>query len=48
MAQRFSPQDVLDLIDQADQAISDWHNVRNTPPADTFLVGLFVFGNMCS
>ena len=46
MAQRFSRQDVLDLIDQADQAVSDWHNVRNTPPADTFLVGLLAFGNM--
>ena len=28
--------------------LQDWHNVRNTPPADTFLVGLLVFGNMRS
>ena len=46
MEQRFSRQDVLDLISQADQAVADWRDVRNTLPADTFLVGLLVFGNM--
>lgn len=46
MGQRFSRQDVVDLIDQADQAVADWHDVRNTLPADTFLVGLLAFGNM--
>lgn len=45
-AQRFSRRDVLDLIDQADQAAKDWRDVRNTLPADTFLVGLLAFGNM--
>ena len=45
-AQRFSRRDVLDLIDQADQAEKDWRDVRNTLPADTFLVGLLAFGNM--
>ena len=44
MEQRFSRQDVLDLISQADQAVADWRDVRNTLPADTFLVGLLVFG----
>jgi len=47
-AQRFSRQDVLDLVDQADQAFADWRDVRNTLPADTFLVGLLAFGNMRS
>ena len=46
MAQQFSRQDVLDLIDQADQAVADWRDVRNTLPADTFLVGLLAFENM--
>ena len=45
-AQRFSRRDVLDLIDQADQAAKDWRDVRDTLPADTFLVGLLAFGNM--
>lgn len=45
-AQRFSWRDVLDLIDQVDQAAKDWRDVRNTLPADTFLVGLLAFGNM--
>ena len=46
MAQRFSCQDVLDLIDQADRAVADWRDVRTSLPADTFLVGLLAFGNM--
>ena len=47
LAQRFSRRDVLDLINQADQAV-DWRDVRNTDAADTFLVGLLAFGNMRS
>ena len=46
MAQRFSRQDVIDLIDQANQAVADWREVRNSHAADTFLVGLLAFGNM--
>ena len=48
MAQRFSRRDVLDLINQADRAVVDWRDVRNTDAADTFLVGLLAFGNMRS
>ena len=46
MAQRFSRRGVLDLISQADQAVADWRDVRNTHTADTLLVGLLAFGNM--
>ena len=48
LALRFSRRDVLDLINQADQAVVDWRDVRNTDAADTFLVGLLAFGNMRS
>ena len=46
MSQRFLRRDVLHLIDQANQAVADWYDVRNTHVADTFLVGLLAFGNM--
>ena len=38
--------EVLDLIDRVEQAKKDWHDVRRTAPADTFLVGSLAFGNM--
>ena len=38
--------EVLDLIDRVEQATNDWHDVRRTGPADTFLVGSLAFGNM--
>ena len=45
-ARRFTRMEVLDLIDRVEQATNDWHDVRRTGPADTFLVGSLAFGNM--
>ena len=45
-ARRFTRVEVLDLIDRVEQATKDWHDVRRTAPADTFLVGSLAFGNM--
>ncbi len=45
-ARRFTRVEVLDLIDRVEQAMKDWHDVRRTAPADTFLVGSLAFGNM--
>ena len=43
---RFSRQEVVDLVDRADRAFSDWAVVRQTVQADTYLAGLLAFGNM--
>ena len=43
---RFTRQDVIDLVDRAEQAFQDWHAVRRSLQADVFLAGLLAFGNM--
>ena len=43
---RFTRQDVIDLVDRADQAFGDWRIVRRSIQADVFLAGLLAFGNM--
>ena len=45
-ALRFTRQETLDLVDQADQAFRDWSLVRGTLQADTFLTGLLAYRNM--
>ena len=45
-ARRFTRGEVLDLLDRAEQAFTDWGCVRNSVQADTFLAGLLAFGNM--
>ena len=46
MMRRFSRREVLDLVDRAKQAFVDWNRVRRSVQADTFLAGMFAFGNM--
>ena len=43
---RFVRQDVIDLVDRAEQAFADWNTVRRSIQADVFLAGLLAFGNM--
>jgi len=45
-ARRFTRQEVLDLVDQAEQAFEDWSTVRTSVQADTFLVGLLAHRSM--
>ena len=45
-SRRFTRQEALALIEQAEQAFGDWHFVRGTLPADVFLVGLLAQNNM--
>ena len=45
-ARRFTRQETLDLVDQADQAFRDWSQVRNTLQADTFLTALLAYRDM--
>ena len=45
-ARRFTRREVRDLVSQAEQAFADWHGVRGSIQADTFLTGLLAFGNM--
>ena len=45
-ARRFSRREVLDLLDEAEQAFAGWRHVRRSIQADTFLAGLLAFGNM--
>ena len=45
-ARRFTRREVLDLVDQAEQAFADWKVVRKSIQADTFLAGLLAFRNM--
>ena len=46
MGRRFTRPEVLDLLEQAEKAASDWDLVRRSLQADTFLAGLLTFGNM--
>ena len=43
---RFTRQDVIDLVDRAQQAFRDWRTVRKSVQADVFLAGRLAFGNM--
>ena len=45
-ARRFTRREVLDFVERAEQAFADWHGVRGSIQADTFLTGLLAFGNM--
>ena len=45
-ARRFSRREVLDFVERAEQSFVDWHDVRGSIQADTFLTGLLAFGNM--
>ncbi len=45
-ARRFTRREVLDLLEQAQQAFEGWKKVRKSIQADTFLAGLLAFGNM--
>ena len=45
-ARRFTRQETLDLVEQADQAFQDWSEVRSTLQADTFLTALLAYRNM--
>ena len=45
-AYRFTRREALDLADLAEQAFKDWHMVRGTLSADTFLTGLLVYNRM--
>ena len=46
MTRRFTRQEVLALIGDAERAFEDWKKVRKSVQADTFLVGLLAYGNM--
>lgn len=43
---RFTRREVLDVVDLANQAFRDWHQVRGSLPADAFLTGLLVYKQM--
>ena len=45
-ARRFTRREVLDLLEEAEQAFADWRHVRRSIQAETFLAGLLAFGNM--
>lgn len=45
---RFTRQECIDLVKQAEQAFADWQKVRQTLQADTFLVALLALKNMRS
>ena len=45
-ARRFTRREVLDFVERAEQAFADWHGVRRSVQADTFLTGLLAFGTM--
>ena len=45
-ALRFTRQETLDLVEQAEQAFRDWNQVRGSLQADTFLTGLLAYRNM--
>ena len=46
MTRRFTRQEVLALIGDAERAFEDWKEIRKSVQADTFLVGLLAYGNM--
>ncbi len=43
MARSFTRQEVLDMIDLAEQALSSWKSLRSTLEGQTFLVGLLLY-----
>ena len=45
-ARRFTRREVLDLLEQAEQAFANGRLVRKSIQADIFLAGLLTFGNM--
>ena len=45
-ARRFTRAEANDLVDQCDQAFTNWHLARNTPSGEAFMVGLLAYGNM--
>lgn len=46
LANRFTRQEALDLIDRAQEAFDDWRTVRGTLQADTYLTGLLALEAM--
>ena len=46
LSRRFTRAEVLLLVDQTTQAFADWHSVRGSLPADTFLAGLLTYNNI--
>jgi hypothetical protein len=47
-ARRFTRQECLDLVDQAEKAFAHWKTARQTLQADTFLVALLALRQMRS
>lgn len=47
-ARRFTRAEANDLVDQCDQAFTNWQSVRNTSSAEAFMVGLLAYNNMKS
>ena len=43
MERRFTRVEVLNIVGEAERALVDWHAVRQSVQADTFLVGLLAF-----
>jgi len=43
---RFTRNNALDLADLAEQAFQNWKQVRGAPSAETFLIGLLVYGRL--
>lgn len=43
MGQQFTRIEVLNIVSAAERAFVDWGAVRNSPQADTFIVGLLTF-----
>lgn len=45
-ARRFTRAEAVDLVDQCDQAFSNWQAVRGTTSAEVFMVGLLAHDSM--
>jgi len=45
-AYRFIRKEAIDLADLTKQAFQNWKQVRGAPPAETFLIGLLVYGRL--
>ena len=45
-ARRFTRAEANDLVDQCDQAFTNWHMVRNTSSGEAFMVGLLAYSKM--
>ena len=43
LERRFTRVEVLNIVGEAERAFVDWHAVRQSTQADTFLVGLLAF-----